>query len=184
MRIFGIGLGKTATSSLAEGLRMLGIPAFHRARHHKRVLEGIEALETEDGRFADGRAYLDGPFFEHWRSLLRLYPAERFILTTRRDREAWITSQIVQTLYTRVCDHDPRRWVEINTAHLARTWDRHHRDVRAALAGDPRFLELDIPAGDGFDKLCPWLGLDPPAAEFPRLNTGAEKLREILAAIE
>jgi len=32
---------------------------------------------------------------------------------------------------------------------------------------------MDIVAGDGYEKLCPFLDKAPPDKPFPRLNTGA-----------
>jgi hypothetical protein len=46
-------------------------------------------------------------------------------------------------------------------------YERHHADVRRYFAGRSDLLEMDLTAGDGWDKLCPFLGLDPPGEPFP-----------------
>ena len=45
----------------------------------------------------------------------------------------------------------------------------HERRVRAHFAGRPDdLLVMDITAGDGWEQVCPFLGLPVPDAPFPR----------------
>ena len=45
---------------------------------------------------------------------------------------------------------------------------KHIEDVRRHFAGRPdKLIELDIPAGDGWEKLCPFLGRPIPEQPFP-----------------
>ena len=47
------------------------------------------------------------------------------------------------------------------------------RRVRAYFAGRPDdLLVLDVVGGEGWEKLCPFLGLEPPAEAFPHFNAG------------
>ena len=50
-------------------------------------------------------------------------------------------------------------------------YHRHHADVRRYFADRPDdLLEMNIIEGDGWEKLCPFLGLPTPAVPFPHLN--------------
>ena len=60
-----------------------------------------------------------------------------------------------------------------DAAILTASFHRHHADVRRDFADRPDdLLEMDITAGDGWDKLCPFLSVPVPEAAFPRLNAG------------
>lgn len=50
-------------------------------------------------------------------------------------------------------------------------YHRHHADVRRYFADRPDdLLEMRIAEGDGWEKLCPFLGVEVPDGEFPRTN--------------
>ena len=57
-------------------------------------------------------------------------------------------------------------------------YERHNSEVRAYFADRPEdLLVMDITAGDGWDVLCPFLGVEAPADEFPMMNSKDEPLR-------
>jgi hypothetical protein len=50
-------------------------------------------------------------------------------------------------------------------------YNRHHADVRRYFADRPGdLMEMNIIEGDGWEKLCPFLGLQVPPTPFPHLN--------------
>lgn len=54
-------------------------------------------------------------------------------------------------------------------------YHRHHADVRRYFAGRPHsLLEMNLVEGDGWETLCPFLGLPAPAVPFPHLNSRGE----------
>ena len=54
-------------------------------------------------------------------------------------------------------------------------YDEHNADVRAYFAQRPDdLLVIDVTAGDGWDRLCPFLGVDVPDAPFPHRNSHRE----------
>ena len=60
------------------------------------------------------------------------------------------------------------------------TYRRHNREVREYFADRPRdLLVLDITAGEGFEVLCPFLGIELPKEPFPHWNKqeGAWKVK-------
>lgn len=91
MKLFGVGLPKTGTTSAAEALRMLGFHVVHNPVDQTTVDQlmtsdfCLKILETADG-------IMDLPsamFFEEYD---RLYPGSKFLLTIR-DEASWLDSR-------------------------------------------------------------------------------------------
>lgn len=171
MRIFGIGLPKTGTTSLSKAINLLGIKSNHDCEKHKQLC-GLLPQNV----FPDGEAYFDGPICREWNRLFLLYPDAKFILSTR-DREEWINSLIVHALHNRVFNTG---WPHISTQTQLTKWDDHHEQVRRMLGDSRNFLEINVCGGEGWEKLCPFLGYDIPSFPFPHQNLGREKLERIL----
>ena len=76
MKILGLGLSKTGTSSLAAALNVLGFSCVHSAYPH--------LLEQADAMLDTGAAV-------RFRELDVMYPGSKFILTIR-DRDSWLDS--------------------------------------------------------------------------------------------
>jgi Sulfotransferase domain len=90
LKIFGLGLSKTGTSSLCEALRILGYRAAHNPADDESMLAllsgSLRCRATEEND-----AVCDIMFSRHFRELDRLYSHSVFILT-ERDRESWHAS--------------------------------------------------------------------------------------------
>lgn len=179
--IFGIGVNKTATYSLAEALRTLGLTTVHDHRRMKHLCDGLRELTEPDDRFDAQTAYFDSPLFTYWQELKRLYPEARFILTTR-DKEDWMRSRIIHVLWNRA--HGRTEWTEINTRLWSAEWDLHHAAVREAFADSDRYLELDLCAAPGWSPLCEFLDVPVPHDPFPCGNTGLQRLRDLVTFYE
>jgi hypothetical protein len=187
-KIFGIGFHKTGTSSLAKALRILGYRTIHgdpRKSGHagdegRTLIERIEAGDLDLPVLERYQAFTDNPYFSVWRPLAERYPRARFILTVR-DEEAWIESCVryyagrrVRPMRTwRFGEHaDPSSSPAARQAWLE-AYRAHNAAVRAYFGGDcERLLILDVAQGDGWEKLCPFLGAALPAKAFPRENEG------------
>lgn len=184
MKIFCIGLSKTGTRSLHEALQILGLRSVHWGGPDLRtaVRRGPEIRAAVERALAEGHplladleeadAYSDiQALSTNFDVLDRQYPGSRFILTVRA-LDDWLDSR--------------RRHVEANMARRARgeyegsflTVDldgwraeavEHEERVRSHFADRPQdLLVLDIAAGDGWERLCPFLDLPVPDAPFPR----------------
>jgi len=77
MRVFGIGLGRTGTQSLASALRTLGFRVVH-------YPADLAEIDKHD-------ACLDITVAKRFRFLDAIYPGSKFILTTR-EMESWLRS--------------------------------------------------------------------------------------------
>jgi hypothetical protein len=138
-----------------------------RRNHHagRRLLHGIEQFD----------AYSDMAGEYYFAALDRQYPGSKFILTVR-DLESWLDSRERHVQRNRA---DPGyRNVFLNVDRTG--WRRHMRNVRRAVEqhfrGRPGdLLVIDIPAGEGWDRLCPFLGVAAPPDAFPHENRSAPK---------
>ena len=171
-RIFGIGLNKTGTTSLAEALRILGLTVDHSDERNTQRCVSCEWPEEIVG-------YLDGPIHRVKWILAKRFPDALFLLT-ERDYISWINSRIVHVLHNRVRqDGDP--WQDIDTAAWQREFEDWHSDANRFHAEYPhRVLRWNVNEPLGWEPLCRFLKLDVPAVPFPKSNSGEWRLQEIL----
>ncbi len=184
-KIFCIGFHKTGTSSLSRALKTLGYrtihgdsPAsWHGGDEGRSLLEMIEAGNYDLPTFELFDAFSDNPYFSIWRALDARFPGARFILT-RRDEDRWIES--CERYYHGRHVRPMRRWMfgehadpssgpEARAAWLD-AYRRHNAAILEHFAGRPDFLVMDLTAGDGWEKLCAFLGEPVPRKPFPHEN--------------
>jgi hypothetical protein len=173
-RVFGIGLNKTGTTSLTRALALLGYSTLHHDTDAEETLrrahrEGVALLTYAP----EADAYLDIRAVEEWFDILdQQYPGSRFVLTTR-NVESWLHSREKHVLRNQARaeagDYDGR-WLVVDKEGWRREWHEHHDRVRAYFAGRSNLLEMDITAGDGWDRLAPFLGVAVPSQPFPWLQ--------------
>lgn len=181
-KVFCLGFHKTGTTSFFFAMKALGydpvgsvglgIPeqAFTRENLLQECLRHTRAHD----------AFEDMPWPLFWRELDAAFPGARFVLLTRPS-EGWIDS---------VCNHftgEPTPMFRLvygreherpqdSRAHWVRTYEAHNAAVRTHFAGRPEiFLEMDLTRGDGWARLCNFLGEPVPAMPFPRRNTRARR---------
>lgn len=174
MKVFGTGWQRTGTTSLSKAFAALGLAA---ADFPKELLHDPdhEILRTHD-------AFTDNPIPLFYQQLDRRFPGAKFV-HTEREEQAWLAS--CEWLFTvgRVkFDWDRHPIVaEIHTALYGTSefdapvflerYRRHNREVRAYFAGRSQdLLILDITRGQGYELLCPFLGLPVPETPFPHWN--------------
>ena len=170
MKIFGIGFSRTGTLTLATALKLLGYRTVH-------CPEDLSVLDAVD-------AASDAPVAISFRELDIKYPTSKFILTTR-DIDTWLRSmEWLLNHKNRIELYEPARrlWVEdirtraygtitYDPQKLRTAYDAHLAAVRSHFSERPMdLLEMDLPAGDGWGKLCPFLGKQVPEVEFPHVN--------------
>ena len=164
-RVWGIGLGRTGTTSFCDSLRILG---YQNVVHNPT----FEQLPHLDGAADNGCTifykYLDYKF-----------PNSKFVLLTR-EMKPWLHSaeyihgheQLDRSEDLKIM----RRMLLYGTVVFEKdkfieTYHRHHEDVRNYFRNRPDdLLEMDITTGDGWEKLCPFLGLSIPDQPFRDTN--------------
>jgi hypothetical protein len=183
-RIFGIGMQKTATTSLDKALQLLGFDSAH-------WLDGKWAVAILKEMRATGRsetlerhyALCDLPIAILFRELDRAYPGSKFILTVR-DEVDWLVSARDHWSYTHnTFRRDWDKWPAANTIHRA-TYGQHHFDavvmleryrrhnaeVREYFKNRPGdLLTLDMSKGAGWKELCPFVERPIPNIPYPRV---------------
>jgi hypothetical protein len=167
MKIFGIGLSRTGTSSLSLALARLGLHCIH----FPRTMEMIAAVP----------AAADTPVALAYKWLDALYPHSKFILTVR-EKESWLSS--CEALWSGHLQRQDRFTATVHRGLygcerfdrelFAATYDRHIADVNSHFSQRAEdLLTMNICAGEGWEKLCPFLGFEMPPDPFPKSNTRA-----------
>lgn len=166
MKVFGIGLSKTGTQSLAIALRMLGFTVIHYPWNWDDILKHDAACDI--------------PIAARFKLLDAMFPDAKFIMTIR-ERQAWLKS--CSKHFTEDSTKEPwrgrpaREWMP-SEAHIADvemqiygTWlydevlfsgayDRHVWSVRKHFGSDEnKLLTLDICGGDEWGPLFDFLGI-------------------------
>lgn len=176
-RIFGIGLNKTGTISLHEALTTLGYRSLHWGGPEVRV---VVEKALADGRglvddFADVDAFSDiWRLSENFELLDRQYPGSRFVFTTR-PLDDWIESRrkhVERNVARAETGEYTGNFLEVDPDAWAAEYKLHHERVAAYFEGRENLLVLRITEGDGYERLCPFLGAVEPAAPFPARHKG------------
>ena len=179
-KVFCIGFHKTGTTSLKMALMELGYRVtgpFARREHN--IAETVEAQAREIAAKYD--AFQDNPWPIIYRFLDREYPGSKFILSLRPTQK-WIASVV-----DHFADSQPpmREWIYGpgkgnpvgNEDVYVERYERHNREVLEYFKDRPGdLITFDISAGDGWEKLCTFLGHPVPETPFPWKNS--KQIRE------
>jgi Sulfotransferase domain len=173
-KVFCIGEPKTGTQSLAAALRFLGFrhkgwdrdlwDEFERG-DHAAVYEAADRFESFDS----------GPWGALYKELDRRYPGSKFVLSIR-DRESWSRSHERHFAADGEGQRQirPNFWIADYAAkrdEIVRRYEEKNADVIAHFADRPAsLLVMDVCGGDGWERLCPFLGLRVPSRPFPHAN--------------
>lgn len=184
-KVFGIGLSRTATTSLHKALGILGLRSFHWA-----FRPGNRILRLEDAYFCDALTDINAAFcFE---TLARMFPNAKFIYTTRpldtweksitrhygvqtpgqlkkRMRKTPVTDTPApgalkhDVLYHAIHDGLYTGHASWKDAYIA-----HEKAVKRFFGDSPQLMEFDIfRRGHGWNELCGFLGKPVPQTPYP-----------------
>lgn len=168
-----IGQGKTATKSLNKAFVMMGMNTahFYGAGVYGLLFDNAAERSGHSFQFNVNEpkhvaAVLDTPVVDFYHEILLSYPRAWVVLTVRKTR-SWVKSQ--QKFYGGFAG-GCRKWLapwrrgsnliygtECPSKEQAlKRYVQHNRNVYDSV--DPsRLLVMDMPGGDGWDKLCPFL---------------------------
>jgi hypothetical protein len=184
-KVFGIGLSRTGTKSLTSALRILGLQTVHYPDDETTLRELVQGnykfslLEQFD-------AITDITVSAFYPQLDRLYPHSKFILTLR-DKEEWLDSlerhwqgrpafsdeqenphHATHMHIRRLLRSAVYGCYEFNADRMAYVYDAHVRSVLDYFRDRPQdLLVLNICDGEGWEKLCPFLGKSLVPTPFP-----------------
>ena len=144
----------------------------YRAKHYPHLFKVVELAEQFD-------ALTDSPVISYMELLDRFYPTAKFILTVR-DTNEWLASCQQHLAITPV--EQIKKWKLLNRRAIygithfdeqifRKVYQAHEDRVRAYFARWPgKLLVMNICAGEGYEMLCPFLGLPIRQEEFPCEN--------------
>jgi len=175
MKIVGVGLNKTGTSTLKACCHYWGL---------KHATYDLEAFELYRERKWDRLNGLMDKYdsFENWpwalmyRQFDDRFPGAKFILTTRKDPQSWFRS---------LCNHSKRLGPLVDfeqyiygfadpcrhkKEHLA-FYRSHNAEVAEYFRDRPgKLLTACWESGDDWEELCAFLGRPIPETDFPHAN--------------
>jgi hypothetical protein len=176
-KVFGIGFHKTATTSLADALSHLGYRVTGpNWVDNPNIAEEVYEMAFDLANRFD--AFQDNPWPILYKELDQKFPGSKFILTLRPSNE-WIRS-VVNHFNE---DETPmREWIYgvgrpkgNEDVYIAR-YERHNREVLEYFKGrSEQLLVLNITSGEGWTKLCPFLGETAPVIPFPCANAAPQR---------
>jgi hypothetical protein len=179
MKIFGIGLNKTGTTTLGQCGQELG---FRCTTCDIGLLEDF-VEKKEFKRIKNTVANFD--FFEDWpwplmyKQLDFMYPDSKFILTVRKSEKVWIESLKSHSMRTHPTLHCRSLAYGYNFPHKyekehVEIYRKHNNDVREYFKGRDNFLEICWENGDDYEKLCNFLGVEVLKQPVPHANKGSQ----------
>ncbi|MCB9988467.1 MAG: hypothetical protein H6868_03925 [Rhodospirillales bacterium] len=178
-KIFGIGLNKTGTTTLNICGNILGLQC---STYDLGLVKDV--IRNDYSRLK--RVVEQNDLFEDWpypliyKELDEMLPGSKFILTVRKNERKWLESLKKHTILVKPllpCN----RWAYgyyyphgHEQGHID-VYNRHNEEVRNYFKDRPDdFLEICWENGDGWEKLCSFLGKDIPDESFPHANKAGQ----------
>ena len=187
MKIVGVGLNKTGTTTLGTCLRHWG------KNHVGFCKEGFEHWVNHEYddlfRIVDTHdSFEDWPWSMVYKEIDVRHPHSKFILTRRKNPQVWFKS---------LCKHAERkgpsdRRLKIyghdmphhHEAEHVDFYNRHLHTIRSYFAERPLdLLEVCWEEGDGWSELASFLDLSAPNIPFPHANRRPTALRKVVRGI-
>lgn len=176
-KVFCVGFHKTGTTSLSVALKVLGYQVtgpngVNDPNIDKNVLSmAYELIEKYD-------AFQDNPWPILYKEIDEKYPKSKFILLLR-NKDAWIKS-VVNHFGQK--ETPMRKWIygvgnpEGNEEIYIKRFEQHNADILDYFKNRPNdLLVMEFAKGDGWEKLCPFLGVKIPQIPFPHVNKAIER---------
>ena len=170
-KIFGIGLSKTGTTSLAKALEELG----YKTKDWPHLPNLYEEINNHD-------ALTDETISFNFKKLDRKFPNSKFILTIR-EIDSWIISYKKQLEHIKK-KRELKKWekkimkklygsISFKKTIFIETYNKHIHNVKNYFKNRTiDLLIINIIAGEGYEKLCPFLRKKILGEVFPHKNIG------------
>ncbi|HEY3303570.1 MAG TPA: sulfotransferase [Candidatus Binatia bacterium] len=182
-KIFAIGLSKTGTTSLHQAFKDLGFLSKHFPKVPEIFAGQFRCFDTID-------AASDISIVPYYPQLDAAYPDSKFVLTVR-DIDDWLQS--MEKWWRR--ERKPTEYmIQVRLAvygvhifHAGRlkyVYEKHLADVEKFFADRPRdLLKMNICAGEGWEKLCPFLNKPMPGTGFPFVVPGSQQKKQAVPVL-
>lgn len=182
-KIVVIGLSKTGTTTLKEMLTVLGYRVHGK---NKKLIKKVHAgnMSAIDPALESFDAFKDWPWPLTYRYVLERYGRDaKFILSTRSSTEKWFKSieqhasraNIFKTMWLSYGYYKPYG----RKQEFCKYYEDFNDEARRFFANHPgQLLEFCLERGDGWEKLCQFLGEPAPDMPVPHSNRADQnKLR-------
>ena len=200
LRIIGAGLGRTGTMSMKLALEQLGVGrCYHMAEliaDFSRLplwLSAADGVPDWEAVFAEFTATVDYPGCTYWRELTAFYPDAKVLLTVRQPDDWFDSTQATifsPPMRARIAGSPMEGFFQKSVlrdfgertddrAFMTAAFERHNAAIRSSIPPE-RLLVYEV--GEGWPRLCQFLGVAVPAAPFPRLNSREEMQRMMAGA--
>lgn len=185
-RIFGVGLHKTGTTSLARAFQVLGYDSAHWESPNWAKFIWDEMKDYGRSWTLEQHYTLcDLPIPLLYRELDKAYPGSKFVLTTR-DEDAWIKSIKVhwaamregwdRDIFSNQVHKELYGTTEFDEGVFRTTYRRHNQEVRDYFRSRPDdLLEIEIEENTSMNGLCRFLDRPPINRRFPHKHRSAEQ---------
>ncbi len=189
LKYLGVGLSKTGTTSLHEALKLLGFKSLHWEPQRLADVTLGRTVNPDFRRYDDCDAISDLPHAYFYREIGQAYPDLKYILTIR-DEDGWYRSMckhyrllgrylwwwdrrraaaVQQMVYGSGTYPSKKGFRELPAFLYKKRFRDWNDDVMRTIPPD-RLLVIDICRGDGWEKLCPFVGKEIPEIPFPHAN--------------
>jgi hypothetical protein len=190
--VFGIGFPKTGTSSLTDALNILDIPTVHscieRGKSKKKIKIKTVVSDNQEHRRnllhsidQEYRGFTDFGGEYTYQELYTQYPDSLFIYTTR-EFVSWFESFVIH-YRKKIVKFGSQRFQDSDLEHVnmvKRYFERTEAIRKFFRDKQDQYLELDICAGEGWEKLCGFLKVAVPAEPFPHTNIAKHDLETLV----
>ena len=198
LEVIGSGLGRTGTLSMKRALEQLGFgPCHHMVEvfaHPETVPLWVEAGAGRgnwDEIFKTYRSMVDYPGARYWRELADHWPDAK-VLHTVRDPDSWFESTQA-TIFApgSFADAPPEPLKPFfdtiardfggkihDRAFMTDHFRRHNAEVESTIPSD-RLLVYQV--GEGWERLCAFLGVPVPDTPYPSENSREDFIGRVAA---
>ena len=182
LKIFGLGLPKTGTSSLRAIIRSKGIEIGDQYSMQRREIF-VNANYKKILDYYDSATFFSnaGTYLMYQLAFEKYGASSRYILTVRKDSRLWFESLKRHSLYAHPIKHKHRRMFGrlyphgFDEEHMA-YYERHNADVVKFFSdrnASHLLLTLRVDEPGAVEKLSKFLGIDFNVKEFPKENVSS-----------
>ncbi len=176
LKVFGIGMSKTGTTTLASCLEILGfVPHVGFEPQLKSWIKAGRDVEYVLSYAEPYRSFEDSPWYLIYKELDQRFPGSKFILTVRKDSMTHAKSSWSHGVRRGLRTGEPTQEYLLEKI---KSYENHNSRVLEYFRERRQdFLVICWEKGDGWEELCEFLDVPIPNRPIPHRNQGRYKPR-------
>ncbi len=182
MKIFGVGLNKTGTTTLGAAAALFGLrtKSWDAALFRSTIINKERAVLWETIDQFD--VFDDFPYSLLYREIDARYPGSKFVLTERESVEKWLKSIKAHAMRASPLSVTHKtvygsRFPHGNEDAYIDYYNNHNTEARGYFDGRPDdFLTICWEKEKDLDRLAEFFGVEAPTTPVPHANARAAKL--------